>query len=64
MPPAIVNKINGEMKAAHASAEFRKTLEALALLPITSTPAEMGARVKSELVRWTKVIKDAGIGEK
>jgi tripartite-type tricarboxylate transporter receptor subunit TctC len=64
MPQPIINKINAEMKAAHASAEFRRTLEALALLPVTSTPAEMGARVKSELARWTKVIKDAGIGEK
>mgnify|MGYP003344710592 FL=1 len=64
LPPAIVSKINAEMKAAHASPEFRKNLEALSLLPVTSTPAEMGARVKNELVRWTKVIKDAGIGEK
>ena len=64
LPQPIVNKINTEMKAALASAEFRKTLETLALLPVSSTPAEMGARVKSELARWTKVIKDAGIGEK
>jgi tripartite-type tricarboxylate transporter receptor subunit TctC len=64
MPQPIINKINAEMKAAYASADFRKTLEALSLLPITSTPAEMGARIKSELARWTKVIKDAGIGER
>ena len=64
MPQPIVNKINTEMRAALASAEFRKTLETLSLLPVSSTPDEMGARVKSELARWTKVIKDAGIGEK
>ncbi len=64
LPPAIVNRINAEMKTAHGSAEFRKTLESLALLPITSSPAQMGERIKSELARWTKVIKDAGIGEK
>ncbi len=64
LPQPIVNKINAEMKVALASAEFRKTLETLALLPVSSTPAEMGARVQSELSRWTKVIKDAGIGEK
>ena len=45
-------------------AEFRKSLEALGLEPITSTPSEFGERIKSELTRWTKVIKDAGIGEK
>ena len=64
MPQPLISKINAEMKAAHASAEFRKSLEALGLEPITSTPAEMGNRIKSELARWTKVIKDAGIGEK
>jgi tripartite-type tricarboxylate transporter receptor subunit TctC len=64
MPQSIVSKINAEMKAAHGSPEFRKNLDALSLLPITSTPAEMAGRIKSELARWTKVIKDAGIGEK
>lgn len=64
MPQPIVNKINGEMKAALSNAEFRKMLEGLALEPISSTPAEFANRVKSELARWTKVMRDAGIGEK
>ena len=64
LPQALVSKLNAELKTAHGSAEFRKNLEALAMLPITSTPAEMGERIKSELARWTKVIKDAGIGDK
>lgn len=64
MPQPIVNKINAEMKVALSNAEFRKTLEALALEPISSTPAEFANRIKSELARWTKVMRDAGIGEK
>ncbi|MBM3344834.1 MAG: tripartite tricarboxylate transporter substrate binding protein [Betaproteobacteria bacterium] len=64
MPPAIVNRLSSEMRAAYASPAFRKTLESLALLPITSTPAEMGERIKGEFARWSKVIKDAGIGER
>ncbi len=63
-PQPIIQKINAEMKAALSTAEFRKTLEALGLEPISSTPAEFGDRIKTELARWTKVIKDAGIGEK
>jgi tripartite-type tricarboxylate transporter receptor subunit TctC len=64
MPQPIINKINAEMKVALANAEFRKNLEALGLEPVSSTPAEFGDRIKTELARWTKVIKDAGVGEK
>lgn len=64
MPRPIVNKLNAEMKVALANAEFRKSLEALGLEPVSSTPEELGNRIKSELERWTKVIKDAGIGIK
>jgi len=64
MPQPIINKLNAEMKVALANAEFRKNLEALGLEPISSTPAELANRIKTELARWTKVIKDAGIGEK
>lgn len=63
-PQPIINKINAEMNVALANADFRKNLEALGLEPISSTPAEFGNRIKSELARWTKVIKDAGIGVK
>lgn len=61
-PQPIINKINAEMTVALNNAEFRKNLEALGLLAITSTPTEFGERIKTELARWTKVIKDAGVG--
>lgn len=64
VPQPIVNKITAEMKVALANAEFRKSLEALGLEPVYNTPAEYRARIQSELTRWTKIIKDAGIGEK
>jgi tripartite-type tricarboxylate transporter receptor subunit TctC len=49
------------MKHAVANTEFSKQLEAMGLVPASSTPTELGDLVKSELVRWTKVIRDAGI---
>lgn len=60
-PPAIVNKLNAEMKRAVANAEFSKSVEAMGLVPASSTPQELGALVKSELARWTRVIREAGI---
>jgi tripartite-type tricarboxylate transporter receptor subunit TctC len=60
-PKLVVNKINAEMKVALANPEFRKQLEALGLDPQYSTPQELHDRIRSELARWTKVIKDAGL---
>lgn len=62
MPRHVVAKVNAEMKVALADPEFRKQLEALGLDPVHSTPEALHERIKSELARWTKVIKDAGIG--
>ena len=50
------------MKVALANPEFRKQLEALGLEPVYSTPHELHDRIRNELARWTKVIKEAGLG--
>ena len=60
-PPAVINKVNAEMKAAIADPEFSKQVEALGLEPASSTPKELGEMIKTELARWSKVIKDAHI---
>ena len=61
MPRNVVDKVNAEMKLALANPEFRKQLEAMGLEPVSSTPKELHDRIVSELARWTKVIKEAGI---
>ena len=60
-PPAIIRKINAETKNAVANPEFAKFIESIGLVPASSTPKELGDLVKTELVRWRKVIQDAGI---
>jgi len=60
-PKAVVNIINAEMKKAVANRGFVKQLEALGLEPASSTPAEFHGMIRTELARWTKVIKAAGI---
>lgn len=60
-PKAAVNRINAEMKKAVANAGFVRQLDAIGLLPASSSPAEFHAMIKNELARWTRVIKEAGI---
>jgi len=60
-PPAVIARINAEMKRAVANAEFSKFIESIGLVPASSTPQELGELVRTELTRWAKVIRDAGI---
>ncbi|HET7159454.1 MAG TPA: tripartite tricarboxylate transporter substrate binding protein [Burkholderiales bacterium] len=59
--PAVINKINAEMNRAVANPDFVKHIEGIGLEIASSTPKEMGDLIRSELDRWTKVIKSAGI---
>lgn len=58
---AIVDKLNAEMKRALANAEFAKHVETLGMEPAGSTPQELREWTRSEVARWSKVVRDAGI---
>ncbi len=60
-PAPIINKLSAEMKRALANAEFSKYIESIGMEPAGSTPQELHDWVSSELARWTKVVRDAGI---
>ena len=60
-PAPIINKLNAEMKRAVATPEFTRHVESIGLEPASSTPKEMGDHIRTELARWTRLIKAAGI---
>jgi tripartite-type tricarboxylate transporter receptor subunit TctC len=60
-PAPVINKLNAEMRSALANAEFARQFEAFGLEAAPGTPKELGDLIRSELARWTKVIRDAGI---
>jgi tripartite-type tricarboxylate transporter receptor subunit TctC len=60
-PVSIINKLNAEMKRALASPEFVKHIESIGLEPAGSTPRELHDMVRTELARWTKIIRDNNI---
>jgi tripartite-type tricarboxylate transporter receptor subunit TctC len=59
-PPAIVARLNEAIVGIVNSKETRTWFHELGLRPLTSTPDELGAYMKSELVRWGKVVEAAG----
>jgi len=59
-PAAIVSRLNQALVEVVKSEETRKRFAELGLRPLTSTPQELGAFMKTELVRWGKVVEAAG----
>jgi tripartite-type tricarboxylate transporter receptor subunit TctC len=60
-PKAIVSRINATMNQVLVNPEFGQRLLLQGVEPVTSTPQGMHDMIASELARWRKVIKDAGI---
>jgi tripartite-type tricarboxylate transporter receptor subunit TctC len=60
-PREIVNRLNSEIHKALASADLKQRLANSGVEPLTSTPEHFAEFIKSEIVRYAKVIKDAGI---
>jgi tripartite-type tricarboxylate transporter receptor subunit TctC len=60
-PRAIVDRVNAEIKKAATTPDVKAKLAALGFGPVASTPDEFGDRIKTEIAKWAKVIKDANI---
>jgi tripartite-type tricarboxylate transporter receptor subunit TctC len=60
-PREIVTKLNGEVVRALQQADYRKLLVGNTIEPIGSSPEQLGQYIRSELTKWTKVVKDAGV---
>ena len=57
----IIDKINRDVVASLSAPEAREVLLAQGAEPMPMTPAEFDAFLKSEIRKWGKVIKEAGI---
>ena len=60
-PKDIVAKINGELVRMVNSPEVRRRITQEGADPVGSTPDQFAERVKSEIAKWSKVAKAAGI---
>ena len=60
-PAPIVQKLNAEFIRAMNVPEVKKVIESSGYQVVGSTPAELDAHVRSEIVRWGAVVKKAGV---
>src|SRR6185369_5901451 len=60
VPAEIVSKLNAETAKALQAPDLREKLNALGMEIQSSTPQEFSALLKSEIEKWSKVVKASG----
>jgi tripartite-type tricarboxylate transporter receptor subunit TctC len=61
-PPAIVDRLHDEFKAVIKSPEIRQQMIKMGLMPVdTPSVAELQNFVRSEVVRWGKIVQQVGL---
>jgi len=60
-PNEIIERWHNEIARMTAAPDVRERLEALGFAPVANTPAEFGERLKAEMAKWGKVVRDANI---
>jgi tripartite-type tricarboxylate transporter receptor subunit TctC len=61
LPRPIVAKLNGEIVRILALPDVQERLSGHGMIPGGGTPEALGAFLKSEIAKWAKLIKEAGI---
>lgn len=59
-PKALVRKISGDINATLEHPETRAALEKLGYQTVGTTPEAFEAHIRSEIERWTTVVKESG----
>ena len=59
-PRAIIDRLNAETTKVLNSPEVKATLYGQGLDPAPGTPEQFGAYIRSERIKWAKVIRDSG----
>jgi tripartite-type tricarboxylate transporter receptor subunit TctC len=61
LPRPIVNKVNSEITRALAQFDMQERFVAQGIDLQSSSPEQFGALIKSEVVKWRKVVRDSGV---
>jgi tripartite-type tricarboxylate transporter receptor subunit TctC len=60
-PPAVIGRLNAELVKASQAPEIVERIAPDGGEPVGTTPEQFGKHIATEIARWRKVVKDAGI---
>ena len=61
MSPEIVKKLNTEINAILQQDDVKRRFVDQGVEPVGGTPAQFADHIKTEIAKWAKVVKDAGV---
>jgi tripartite-type tricarboxylate transporter receptor subunit TctC len=61
MPQPLVARLNADLNRAMESAEMKERFDRQGIEIVTNTPEAFTALIRSEIVRWAKIVKTAAI---
>ena len=59
-PRAIVDKLNADVVKVLKAPDFRARLQEVGLEPVGNTPGEFDTFIRTEIDKWSKVVKASG----
>jgi tripartite-type tricarboxylate transporter receptor subunit TctC len=60
-PEAVIDRWRGEVARIAATRDVMQRLETLGFVPVASTPDQFSIRIRAEIAKWSKVVRDANI---
>lgn len=60
-PPAIIARLHAETVKAIEKPDVHQRFVSIGAEPVSSTPEQLASRVKSEIAKWSALIKSAGL---
>ena len=60
-PPQLVHRISAEAARAYSNPQARERLAQIGVDPVGSTPGEFVSFLRTEIAKWSKVVKEANI---
>ena len=56
-----MNRLSAELRKVLADPAMRDTIVKQGITPQSNTPDEFAALIKSDMMKWAKVVREAGI---
>jgi len=60
-PPGAIQRLNSDLRKVLAQAELQRQLAEQGYEPLSGTPEAFDAYIQSEIAKWTRVVKSAGL---
>ena len=59
-PPEVIAKLSSETAKVMAQADLKERFASLGMEPMSSTPEQFAAHLRTETAKWAKIVRDSG----